>query len=197
MPRFGSEEDAKSGGVTRIPLPEDRYLVEITEFEVSPEPDNFNAGKLRDVGHCKMAVISFHDGTPLMDMTDQELAADDDRLFFDWIEVTRTGFSKGRPSKARQFIWSAFGVSTADPLEFDDWKELVGKRMIAQAVVKPDKDGIKRNKCVSYEPVRARRARPAAASPTTIPGESLAAAAPVDLTAKAQEIFGEEADFGN
>lgn len=199
MPRVKSqaEQDASGGDFTL--MPEDRYLVEIKEFKVENKPDTFNNGALRDVGACKLTVISFEDGSEVVDVDD---VPQQDRLLFDYPEISRLGFSQGgtMPSKGRQFLTAAFGLAPTEAIDFEDWQELVGKRLIAIVKIKTNQKGVKQNKVAGYEPIKTRRrGRPAsgdaaadiAAASTpraTMPGESLAA--------KAADIFGDEADFG-
>jgi len=199
VPRVKSqaEQDASGGDFTL--MPEDRYLVEIKEFKVENKPDTFNNGALRDVGACKLTVISFEDGSEVVDVDD---VPQQDRLLFDYPEISRLGFSQGgtMPSKGRQFLTAAFGLPPTEAIDFEDWQELVGKRLIAIVKIKTNQKGVKQNKVAGYEPIKTRRrGRPAsgdaaadiAAASTpraTMPGESLAA--------KAADIFGDEADFG-
>jgi len=199
VPRVKSqaEQDASGGDFTL--MPEDRYLVEIKEFKVENKPDTFNNGALRDVGACKLTVISFEDGSEVVDVDD---VPQQDRLLFDYPEISRLGFSQGgtMPSKGRQFLTAAFGLAPTEAIDFEDWQELVGKRLIAIVKIKTNQKGVKQNKVAGYEPIKTRRrGRPAsgdaaadiAAASTpraTMPGESLAA--------KAADIFGDEADFG-
>ena len=200
MPRVKSqaEQDASGGDFTLMPA--DRYLVEIKEFKVENKPDTFNGGALRDVGACKLSVISFEDGAEVVDVDD---VPQQDRLLFDYPEISRLGFSQGGtvPSKGRQFLTAAFGLPPTEAIDFEDWQELVGKRMIATVIIKTNTKGVKQNKVTGYEPIKTRRrGKPAsgdaaeeisaASTParTVMPGESLAA--------KAADIFGEDADFG-
>ena len=192
-----SEEELEArGGDSKFTLMgEDNYLVEVKELKVEKRPNPYDNGKLRDTAMVKLTVISFENGEPLYDAEGNDTS---DRIFFDFVEVEKLGM-KPRPSKARKFIAACMNQPVASAINLDDWQDLVGKRVIAHAIVKKNgKNGID-----DYRPVRARR-RPnsesSAPAPLAMPGESLKGAdAPagddIDLTAKAAEIFGEDADF--
>jgi hypothetical protein len=194
-----SEEELEArGGDSKFSLMgEDNYLVEVKELKVEKRPNPYDNGKLRDTAMVKLTVISFENGEPLYDADGNDT---NDRIFFDFIEVEKLGM-KPRPSKARKFIAACMNQPVAAAITLDDWQDLVGKRIIAHAVIKKNgKNGID-----DYRPVRARR-RPnaetaATAAPVAMPGETIKGqSAPpaedaVDLVQVAKDIFDDDPDF--
>ena len=195
MPRIGSQEEYDSQGEQRTLMPEDDYLLEVKELSIKKDQPNpydrteeYPNGKPRDTAFVKFAVISFADGGPLVDKDDKPTS---DRLFFDFLEIEKMGFSgAGKPSKARQFVAACLGQDPRLAIEFGDWQELVGKRLIGHGMVKRNgKQGID-----AYRAMRRRGAAAQPAAPVSLPAEA-PAEEPVDLQAKAQELFGEDATF--
>jgi hypothetical protein len=190
MPYIPSAEEleARGGGQFTL-MGEDSYRVRVKELKLSTRPNPYEKsdehpnGRPRETAALKLDVLSFEDGSALVDQDGNETS---DRLFFDFIEVEKIGMVP-KPSKARKFIAAALGQPVAQAIDFGDWQELVGKELIAHAIIKRNgKNGID-----DYRPIpaRLRNRRPSAPAPVELPGESIKKADDVDITAEAEKIF--------
>lgn len=198
MPYIPSEGELEQnrGGDFAL-MPEDLYVVEVIRHTtkdgletpdtvMQPNPYNkteeFPNGAPRPVLNVALKAISFSDGSPLVDENGDEPGRD--VLFFAFLDTEKVGL-KPRPSNYRKFITAAFGLKPEEPVNFDDWDELVGKRLIVSVKHKNGK-----HKVDDYMPVRRRRAAKAAAA-----DDEPAAEGEQDMADKAKEIFGDEASF--
>jgi hypothetical protein len=187
--------NSTGGGSDFSLLPPDDYIVEVKEIVIQKDQVDIYSKETpqrkRDTLQVRCRVISFANGDSLVDENGDDVT--DERLFFAFIDPTRVGLVP-QPSFARKFFAYATGVGLEDRIELDDYNDLVGKRLIAVAIIKPNSKGVKKNKVVDFRPIRRRPAKKAAeaADPKA---EAAAKLADVDLTAKAKEIFEDDLPF--
>lgn len=194
-----SEEELQSQGGDFALMPEDLYIVEVIERTdknglktpdtvEQPNPYNkteeFPNGKPRPVLNVALKAISFANGDELVDENGD--VPQRDVLFFAFLDTTKVGL-KPRPANFRKFITAAFGQKPEATVAFDDWADLVGKRLI---VLIKHNNG--KHKVDDYQPIRTRRRAAAASAPAAA---AEAPASDEDLTAKAKEVFGEDVSF--
>jgi hypothetical protein len=202
MPYIPSEEEyeARGGGKFTV-LGEDWYVVRAKDIKIERKPNPYDRteaepnGKMRDTAAVKFDVISFEDGTGLIDNDGNETS---DRLAFDFLEIEKMGL-KPKPSKARKYTAATLDLPLNQGLQFDSWEETLNKPILAHIVIKKNgKNGIDDYRAIPLRKRGALAQATAAVVPTELPGESLAKApaAEVDVLAEAKKIFAdEEVDF--
>jgi hypothetical protein len=181
----------KGGGDYTL-LPPDDYIIEVKEIVIQKDQvDFYNPERKRDTLQVRCRVISFANGDSLVDENGDDVT--DERLFFAFVDPTRVGLVP-QPSYARKFFAAAMGVGVEDRLELEDYDDLIGKRMIAVAIIKPNQKGVKKNKVTDFRPIRRRPAKKveAAADPKA---EAAAKLSDADVVAKAKEIFEDDLPF--
>lgn len=189
LPSAEEYEQQSSGGGEFTLLPADDYVVEVKEIIVQKDQVDIyskeNPPRVRDTLQVRCKVISFANGDPLVDENGDDVT--DERLLFAFVDPTRTGLYP-QPALARKFFAACLGVAVDGVIEFDGWDDLLGKRLIAASIIKPNQKGVKKNKVVDFRPIRRRPARKAeaAADPKA---EAVAKLSDTDLVAKAKEIF--------
>lgn len=143
-------------------FPPDDYIVEIKDIEIQKDqPDIFRKNDdgtipIRDTLLVRLRPVSFLNGDDLEDENGDPVG--DDRLFFAYIDPTHVGLVP-QPAKARKFFASALGVSVEERIDIDDYNDLVGKRLAATVIQKPDKNGKKVNRVTDFRLIRKRSAR--------------------------------------
>lgn len=182
-----------TGGSDFTLLPPDDYIVEVKEIVIQKDQIDIYSkdGRKRDTLQVRCRVISFANGDTLVDENGDDV--NDERLFFAFVDPTRVGLVP-QPSFARKFFAAALGMQVEDRIELDSYDDLIGKRMIAVAIIKPNQKGVKKNKVVDFRPIRRRPARKAeaAADPKV---EAAAKLSDADVVAKAKEIFEDDLPF--
>lgn len=128
-----AEELAERAGA---PLPEDEYLAEVTEVTIDKDNVNPYTKEVRDQLKVKFNVISFADGSELVDLEGNPL---DSYTLTTFIDPSKVGM-KPQVSKARKFFTSAMGVPVGSAIEISGPDELIGKKLIIGTVNKPAKD---------------------------------------------------------
>lgn len=182
-----------TGGSDFTLLPPDDYIVEVKEIVIQKDQIDIYSkeGRKRDTLQVRCRVISFANGDTLVDENGDDV--NDERLFFAFVDPTRVGLVP-QPAFARKFFAAALGMQVEDRIELEDYDDLIGKRMIAVAIIKPNQKGVKKNKVVDFRPIRRRPARKAevAADPKV---EAAAKLSDADVVAKAKEIFEDDLPF--
>lgn len=147
-----AEELAERAGA---PLPEDEYLAEVAEVTIDKDNTNPYTGEKRDQLKVKFNVISFADGTELVDNDGNAL---DSYALTAFIDPTKVGM-KPQVSKARKFFTSAMGVPVASSIEISGPEELVGKKLIIGTINKPAKDNpqVLYTRAQDFKPVKKQR----------------------------------------
>ena len=190
-----SEEEVQSGGGDFALMPEDLYVVEVisrkvkdletpgTVMQANPynKTEEFPGGKPRPVLNVVMKAISFANGDELVDENGD--VPKGDVLFFAFLDTEKVGL-KPRPSNYRKFITASFGQKPEASVSFDDWADLVGKRLI---VLIKHNNG--KHKVDDYQPIRTRRRAAAPAPAAEAPASDDA------IADKASELFGEDVSF--
>lgn len=169
-------------------LPPDDYMVEVKEIIVQKDQldiyDKNTPQRVRDTLQVRLRVISFANGESLVDEDGDEVA--DERLFFAFVDPTRVGLIP-QPSFARKFFSAAVGVEVGQTVEFDSYDELVGKRLIASTIIKPNAKGVKKNKVTDFRLIRR---RPAKAKAATDPkADAASKLSDPGVVAEAKDIF--------
>jgi len=155
IPSAAEYEDQRGEGFTLLPA--DDYIVDVKQVTVQKDKQDISdADRKFDQLEIRSRVISFANGDELLDIEGDEV--DSERLFFDWLDPSRVGL-KPQPAKARKFFAYANSLDLEDHISIEDFQTLVGKRLIAVVIVKPNAKGIKQNKIIDYRPIRTRRAR--------------------------------------
>lgn len=155
IPSAADYEEQRGEGFTLMPA--DDYIVEVKQITVQKDKqDIFDADRRFDQLEVRLRLISFANGDELLDIEGDDVNGE--RLLFDWLDPTRVGL-KPQPARARKFFAYANGIDLEDSISIDDFQSLVGKRLIAVAIVKPNQAGVKKNKVIDYRPIRTRRPR--------------------------------------
>lgn len=177
-------------------LPPDDYIVEVKEIVIQPNQvdiyDKNTPQRVRDTLQVRCRVISFANGDPLVDENGDDV--NDERLFFAFVDPTRGGLIP-QPSFARKFFAAVLGLPVDARLDVPEYSELVGKRAIAVAIIKPNSKGVKKNKVVDFRPIRRRPGRKAEVEAVDPKVEAAAKLSDADVVAKAKEIFEDDLPF--
>lgn len=190
-----AERNTSGGGGDFTLLPPDDYIVEVKEIVIQKDQIDIYSKetppRVRDTLQVRCRVISFANGDSLVDENGDDVT--DERLFFAFVDPTRVGLVP-QPSFARKFFAAALGVGVESRIELEGYDDLLGKRMIAVAIIKPNQKGVKKNKVVDFRPIRRRPAKKAevAADPKA---EAAAKLSDADVVAKAKEIFEDDLPF--
>lgn len=128
-----AEELAERAGA---PLPEDEYLAEVIEVTIDKDNINPYTQEKRDQLKVKLNILSFADGTELVDVDGNPLES---YTLTTFIDPTKVGM-KPQISKARKFFTSAMGVPTGSAIQLSGPEDLIGKRLIVGTLNKPSKD---------------------------------------------------------
>jgi hypothetical protein len=151
-------------------LPADDYIVEVKQVTEQPNKVDIFADKDKPrtfLGlELRLKPVSFSNGDDIVDEDGGEPTGDP--LFFDWLDTGRVGL-KPQPSKARKFFAAATGVPVEDRIDINDFQDLVGKRLIAVVITKPNAKGERKNRVSDYRPIRNRGRRAAAAQAAPAP----------------------------
>jgi hypothetical protein len=141
-------------------------------------------------------VISFANGESLVDEDGDDVT--DERLFFAFIDPTKVGLQPV-PSFARKFFSAAVGVEVGQSVEFDSYDDLLGKRLIASVIIKPNSKGVKKNKVTDFRLIRRRpgnkKAAEVAADPKAAAAAKLSDADAATVQKAAKEIFEDDLPF--
>lgn len=186
IPSAEEYEDQKGEGFTLLPA--DDYIVEVKQVNIQKDKqDIFNEDRRFDQLEVRFRVVSFANGDALLDEDGEDV--NDERLFFDWLDPSRVGLLP-QPAKARKFFAYATGVGLEDRIDINDFQDLVGKRLLAVAIIKPNKKGERKNKILDYRPIRVSRRKAAGAVASEAAPEQVAAAkiAPETKAAVAAEF---------
>lgn len=191
MPYIPSEEELEARGGGFTVMGEDNYRVRVKEIKLSIRPniydktEEFPAGKPEETAAVKFDVLSFEDGSALIDKDGNDTS---DRLFFDFLSTAKIGL-RPKPAKTRKFLASALNQPINQAIDFGSWDDLVNAELIAHVIIK-SKTG--KNAIDDYRPIpaRLRNRRSTAPAPVSLPGGS--AADDVDLTAEAAKIFADD-----
>lgn len=186
---FESAEELESLRGSFKLLPEEEYVLEVAEIEVQPDKTSQWNTTPHDEWKVRFNVVSFSDGTPAYYEDGSEPEAGTQLRLTTFIDPTKKGMVP-RPSKARKFLTAALGLPTEARIELSSIEDLIGKRLIGRVIHKRDGKGVERDR---LEDFRAQSRRPPKRQATR-PTEEVEADA-VDLLAKAQEVFGEDAKF--
>jgi hypothetical protein len=177
-----SEKDyeEQGGGTSDFKLlPADDYIVEVAQVTEQPNKKDIFADAEKPRFYLGLEVrlkpISFSNGDELVDEDGGDIVGTP--LFFDWLDTERVGL-KPQPAKARKFFAAALGVPVEDRIDLDDFQDLVGKRLVAVVITKPNAKGVRKNKVSDYRPIR-NRGRRAAAAETAAPAPQTAPAGPL------------------
>ena len=128
-----AEELAERAGA---PLPEDEYLAEVVEVTIDKDNVSTYTGQKRDQLKVKFNILSFADGTELVDTDGNPL---ENYTLTTFIDPSKVGM-KPQVSKARKFFTSAMGVAVGSAIELSGPEELIGKRLIIGTINKPAKE---------------------------------------------------------
>ena len=128
-----AEELAERAGA---PLPEDEYLAEVVEVTIDKDNVSPYTGQKRDQLKVKFNILSFADGTELLDTDGNPL---ENYTLTTFIDPSKVGM-KPQVSKARKFFTSAMGVAVGSAIELSGPEELIGKRLIIGTINKPAKE---------------------------------------------------------
>lgn len=160
-----AEELALRAGV---PIPEDEYLAEVTEITIDKDNVSPFTGEKRDQLKVKFTLLSFSDGSELVDTTGAPLET---YVLTAFIDPTRVGM-KPQPSRARKFFTAAMGVPLSSAIQLSGPEDLIGKRLIIGTVNKPGKDnpGSLYTRATDYKPIR--KERPARRAPAPLVTDS-------------------------
>jgi len=184
---------ANSGDFTLLPA--DDYMVEVKDIIVQKDQVDIYSKetppRVRDTLQVRCKVVSFANGDTLIDENGDDIT--DERLLFAFVDPTRVGIYQGQASFARKFFASALSVDFNGVIEFDDYNDLLGKRLIAVAIIKPNSKGVKKNKVIDFRPIRRRPARAKADVDPKVEAE--AKLSDTDVVAKAKEIFEDDLPF--
>jgi uncharacterized protein YnzC (UPF0291/DUF896 family) len=176
-------------------LPPDDYLVEVKEIIIQKDQVDIYSKetpqRVRDTLQVRCKVISFANGDTLLDENGDDVT--DERLLFAFVDPTRVGLIP-QPSFARKFFAACLGIDMNERIEFDSYNDLLGKRLIAVTIIKPNGKGVKKNKVIDFRPIRRRPQRKSAEAQDP-KADAAAKLADVDLTAKAKEIFEDDLPF--
>ena len=165
MPKFGSEEDYKRksalAGEELGTLEEEEYVFEIIGYDEYPQtpskfnPNGYPSARLfcRPLAYAQdeQADLVYDDGKPVKE----------NKYVIFWINTNggmdkpRVGYGPSGPSLARRLIWAAMNTPIKQPLQFEEWDELIGKKFIGSTVL----DG-KYEKIETVRPYRPAGARP-------------------------------------
>lgn len=162
-----AEELAERAGA---PLPEDEYLAEVTQVEIDKDNINPYTKEKRDQLKVKFNVISFADGTELVDNDGNALEG---YTLTSFIDPTKVGM-KPQVSRARKFFTSVMGVPVGSAIDISGPEELIGKRVIIGTVNKPAKDNpsVLYTRIQDYKPVKKQRPERRAPAPLVQADES-------------------------
>lgn len=157
-----AEELAERAGA---PLPEDEYLAEVTEVTIDKDNVSPYTGEKRDQLKVKFTVISFADGSELVDNEGNALESYTLTAF---IDPSKVGM-KPQVSRARKFFTSVMGVPVGSAIDISGPEELIGKRLIIGTINKPAKDNpnVKYTRAQDYKPVKKQRPERKAPAPIT------------------------------
>lgn len=159
-----AEELAERAGA---PLPEDEYLAEVTEVTIDKDNINPYTQEKRDQLKVKFNVISFADGTELVDTDGNPL---DSYTLTTFIDPTKVGM-KPQVSKARKFFTSVMGVPVGSSINISGPEELIGKRVIIGTLNKPSKDNpsVLYTRAQDFKPTKKQRPERKASTPLVQP----------------------------
>lgn len=137
------------------PLPEDEYLAEVSEITIDKDNVSPYTGEKRDQLKVKFNILSFADGTELVDVDGNPLNAYTLTAF---IDPTRVGM-KPQPSRARKFFTAAMGLPLSSAISISGPEELIGKRLVIGTVNKPSKDNptVKYTRANDYKGIKKER----------------------------------------
>jgi len=189
IPSESDYAEQGGGGSDFKLLPADDYIVEVAQVTEQPDKKDIFAkpeAPRTFLGlEVRLKPISFSNGDDLVDEDGGDIVGSP--LFFDWLDTERVGL-KPQPAKARKFFAAALGVAVEDRITLSDFQDLVGKRLIAVVITKPNAKGERKNKVSDYRIIRT-RGRKAAEE----------VAAPVPQTAPAGPLANQvdAADLGN
>lgn len=147
-----AEELAERAGA---PLPEDEYLAEVTEITIDKDNVNPYTKEVRDQLKVKFNVISFADGSELVDNEGTPL---DGYTLTAFIDPSKVGM-KPVVSRARKFFTSVLGVPVGSAIDIAGPEELIGKKLIIGTINKPSKDNpsVVYTRAQDYKPVKKQR----------------------------------------
>lgn len=126
------------------PLPEDRYVGEVTKIEPVTSPNPFQKGPdgepvERTQLKVTWALLSFEDGSELVNEDGDPV---EERSVNRFIDPNRTGFMKnGKAAIARKFFAASLGVDVEDDMEIDSYDDLLGAKMGLQLGIQKTENG--------------------------------------------------------
>lgn len=137
------------------PLPEDEYLAEVTEVTIDKDNISPYTKEKRDQLKVKFNVISFADGSELVDISGNPLES---YTLTTFIDPSKVGM-KPQISKARKFFTSALGVPVGAGINLSGPDDLIGKRLIIGTINKPSKDNpsVSYTRAQDFKPVKKQR----------------------------------------
>ncbi len=147
------------------PIPEDEYLAEVSEITIDKDNISPYTGEKRDQLKVKLSVISFADGSELVDVEGNPL---DGYTITTFIDPSKVGM-KPQVSRARKFFTSLLGVPVGSRIEISGPEELIGKQLIVGTLNKPAKDDptTRYTRAQDYKPVKKLRPERKASAPLT------------------------------
>ena len=159
MPRIKGADEYESGEFPLDPVIDaDEYRLRVAGYkEYVQPPGKFNKTE-EDRVLFRMEVLHQVDDSEA-DVEDQDgnqLPEDFTVPFF--YDPKRTGIWQGKVAKSRKFLAAALNVPVEEPIEFEDYEDLVGKEMIGSIIVARNKDNEKVNRIESVRPVRKAKA---------------------------------------
>lgn len=132
------------------PLPADEYVMEVVNFEET-KGKKYQSEELEDSIKFTLEFKRLREPTD-EPMKDTEGGDATGRTMFFWLSPDRLGFTKtGTPSISRQFIGYCLGVQDIQQdFELQSWRDLIGKKVLAEVVVGTTSKGKKVNKAVRF-----------------------------------------------
>lgn len=193
IPSESDYAEQGGGGSDFKLLPADDYIVEVTQVTEQPNKKDIFADPDKPrffLGlEVRLKPISFSNGDEVVDEDGGDIVGSP--LFFDWLDTERVGL-KPQPAKARKFFAAALGVAIEDRIDLADFQDLVGKRLIAVVITKPNAKGVRKNKVSDYRPIRNRTRRAAA---ETAPQAAPAGPLPNQVEVAADAFSGADDDL--
>lgn len=165
MPRIKGADEYTDGEFPLDPvIAADEYRMRVAGFKEYVQPPGKYNKTAEDRVLFRMEVLHQVDDADadVTDIDGNQLPEDFTVPFF--YDPKRTGIWQGKVAKSRKFLASALNVPVEEPIEFDDYDQLVGKEMIGSIIVSRNKDNDKVNRIESVRP--ARKAKTAAPKKT-------------------------------
>jgi len=158
MPRVPGADEYQGGGEGFGTLESDEYRVRIVSWEEHEQPlGPYNKDPNAKSIWFKLEPIAYeHDPeSELVDKDSGEPINEEKTLIF-FYDPKRLGLVP-RIAKSRMFLAAALNTPVEEPIEFDGYDDLVGKELVANVIVKKDKNGNDQNRIDSVRPVKQRK----------------------------------------